>query len=407
MAGRRARGLRERRPGRLLDLPRLDRHRPAAASRERDRRADRAPFRVGPPLVATSRIVDPVEADRLVGGGRCDATGMTRALITDPELPLQAREGRLDESSAASLATRACAPLPRGHPDRVRAEPAHRARADAGPPARSAARRRVVVVGGGRRASPRPRRRERRGTVVLLERGGRLGGRLRSPARRRCTPSSRARSLATTTACSGPPGRGPPRRRRRRGERRRRSRRRGRRRRGRAPFDPDLPLAEVETVQAWDVLRGPRPRGRRVVVADWERDAAGLACAELLDAAGNDVTVAVGSAALGETLHQYQRNLYAAQLYRAGVRLEHHLELVGAERGRVLFRNLSSRPSSSRSSGRPPRPRARPGPRARGCRGSGRGRLDVARPVTASALEASRGDPRGTLAAQEAASRSR
>jgi hypothetical protein len=52
------------------------------------------------------------------------------------------------------------------------------------------------------------------------------------------------------------------------------------------------------------------------------------------------VTVAVGSAALGETLHQYQRNLYAARLYRAGVRLLHHLELVAADRGTVRFRNI-------------------------------------------------------------------
>ena len=50
--------------------------------------------------------------------------------------------------------------------------------------------------------------------------------------------------------------------------------------------------------------------------------------------------MAVGSAALGETLHQDQRNLYAARLYRAGVRVAHHLELVGAEGGRVRFRNL-------------------------------------------------------------------
>jgi pyruvate/2-oxoglutarate dehydrogenase complex dihydrolipoamide dehydrogenase (E3) component len=77
-----------------------------------------------------------------------------------------------------------------------------------------------------------------------------------------------------------------------------------------------------------------------VVVADWGGDASGLACADLLDSAGNSVTVAVGSAAVGETLHQYQRNLYAARLYRAGVRLEHHLELTGAEHGRVLVRNL-------------------------------------------------------------------
>jgi pyruvate/2-oxoglutarate dehydrogenase complex dihydrolipoamide dehydrogenase (E3) component len=109
---------------------------------------------------------------------------------------------------------------------------------------------------------------------------------------------------------------------------------------GAAPYEPDLPLAGVEVVQAWGVLRGPRPSGRRVVVADWGGDASGLACADLLDSAGNSVTVAVGSAAVAETLHQYQRNLYAARLYRAGVRLEHHVELTGAEQGRVFVRNL-------------------------------------------------------------------
>jgi pyruvate/2-oxoglutarate dehydrogenase complex dihydrolipoamide dehydrogenase (E3) component len=96
----------------------------------------------------------------------------------------------------------------------------------------------------------------------------------------------------------------------------------------------------VETVQAWDVLAGFRSYGRRVVVADWGGDAAGLDCAELLAAGGNEVTLAVGAAALGETLHQYQRNLYAARLYRAGVRVEHHLELAGAASGRVRFVNL-------------------------------------------------------------------
>jgi pyruvate/2-oxoglutarate dehydrogenase complex dihydrolipoamide dehydrogenase (E3) component len=111
---------------------------------------------------------------------------------------------------------------------------------------------------------------------------------------------------------------------------------------GAQPFLPDLDIAGVELLQAWDVLAGPRPRGRRVVVADWGGDAAGLAAAELLDAAGNNVTLAVGSAAFGEGLHQYQRNLYAQRLYRAGLRIEHHAEIAGAKPGRVLLRNVFS-----------------------------------------------------------------
>jgi 2,4-dienoyl-CoA reductase-like NADH-dependent reductase (Old Yellow Enzyme family)/thioredoxin reductase len=304
--------------------------------------AQTAPFRVGPPLVATSRIVDPVEADRLVGGGRCDATGMTRALITDPELPRKAREGRLDETLRCIGCNACIAHYHAGTPIACAQNPRTGRERTLGLPSRSAARRRVVVVGGGPAGLAAAAEAGAAGhAVVLLERGSRLGGQValagaapmhaelaRSLARNyeqllraagvevRLGTAADAESVAALSPDAVVVAAGA------------------------TPFDPDLPLAETEAVQAWDVLRGPRPRGRRVVVADWGGDAAGLACAELLDAAGNDVTVAVGSAALGETLHQYQRNLYAARLYRAGVRLAHHLELVGAARGRVLFRNL-------------------------------------------------------------------
>src|SRR5581483_195463 len=55
------------------------------------------PFRLGPPLVATSRVVDPALAERLLASGAADAVGMTRALITDPDLSQKARAGRTEE----------------------------------------------------------------------------------------------------------------------------------------------------------------------------------------------------------------------------------------------------------------------------------------------------------------------
>ena len=51
------------------------------------------PFRVGPPLIATTRVIDPVDADRMIGERVADAFGMNRALITDPEMPRKARAG--------------------------------------------------------------------------------------------------------------------------------------------------------------------------------------------------------------------------------------------------------------------------------------------------------------------------
>src|SRR5581483_7871370 len=90
----------------------------------------------------------------------------------------------------------------------------------------------------------------------------------------------------------------------------------------------------------WDVLAGAVPSGERVVVADWGGDSTGLDCAELIAAAGNEVTVATGSATAGEGVHQYRRHRYLARLYRAGVRVEQHLELAAASEGAVRFRNL-------------------------------------------------------------------
>src|SRR5262249_36767033 len=52
-----------------------------------------ARFRLGPTLIATSRIVDPAHADALIASGAIDAAGMTRALIADPDLPRKAAEG--------------------------------------------------------------------------------------------------------------------------------------------------------------------------------------------------------------------------------------------------------------------------------------------------------------------------
>ena len=302
--------------------------------------AHTAPFRLGPPLVATSRVVDPLEADRLIGEGRCEAVGMTRALITDPDLPRKALDGGL-ELVLRCIGCNACiAHYHAGTPLRCAQNPRTGRERTLPQPKRAGRARRVVVVGGGPAGlAAAAEAFAARHDVVLLERGARIGGQISlagaAPMHEEVARSLRrnyerllerveirleaeadeelVRSLAPDAVVLAT---------------------------GARPYAPPLAFGEVETVQAWDVLAGLRPRGRRVVVADWGGDAAGLAAAELLSAVGNDVTVAVGSAALGEGLHQYQRNLYAARLYRAGVRLEHHFEPVGAEGGRVRFANL-------------------------------------------------------------------
>ena len=49
---------------------------------------------VSVPVIATGRIVDPTDADAMIGRGDCDACGMTRALITDPSMPGRAAAGQ-------------------------------------------------------------------------------------------------------------------------------------------------------------------------------------------------------------------------------------------------------------------------------------------------------------------------
>ena len=293
-----------------------------------------APFRVGPPLIATSRVVDPAAAERLIVDGNADAVGMTRALITDPDLPRKVAEGRTADLLRcigcntciahyhAGIAI-ACPPNPRTGRELTWA------------PVRAQRRLRVAVVGGGPAGMAAASEAHAAGhDVVLYESMIRLGGQVAlagvAPGHAELAtsflanyerllegvdvrlgehveerPDADAVILAT----------------------------------GSRPYVPDLALSD-RAITAWDVLRGGRPEGNRVVVADWGGDASGLDAAEVLAASGYQVALALGSAAFGETIHQYQRNLYAARIYRAGVEVWQHLELAAWDGDRATFTNI-------------------------------------------------------------------
>lgn len=48
-------------------------------------------------VFCVGRINDPILAEKVLADGQADMVGMTRALICDPEMPVKAREGRLDD----------------------------------------------------------------------------------------------------------------------------------------------------------------------------------------------------------------------------------------------------------------------------------------------------------------------
>jgi len=293
-----------------------------------------APFHVGPPLVATSRIVDPEAAEQLIADGVAAAVGMTRALITDPDMPRKASSGRVADVLRCIGCNTCIAHYHAGIA--IACAQNHRTgRERKWEPLRVSRPRRVAVVGGGPAGMAAAAEARAAGhDVVLYESRIRLGGQIElagaAPAHAELAQSlvqNYERLLEGVEVRLGEHVEEPP------------DADAVILATGAQPYVPDLPLAEG-VMTAWDVLRGSRPQGGRVVVADWGGDASGLDAAEVLAASGYQVALAVGSAALGETLHQYQRNLYAARLYRAGVEVWHHLELAAWDGGRATFTNV-------------------------------------------------------------------
>jgi 2,4-dienoyl-CoA reductase-like NADH-dependent reductase (Old Yellow Enzyme family)/thioredoxin reductase len=297
------------------------------------------PFAVGLPRIATSRVLDVEAADQLVADGAAEAVGMTRALIADPEVPMKAQEGGLEEI-VGCVGCNAC--IAHYHAEtaiRCAVNPRTGRELRLGPPAAPATRRRLVVVGGGPAGIAAAVEAGRAGyEVVLLERRQRLGGQIalasaapagQELARRFLDNTERQLASASVEVRLGTEdldGLEPDAVVLATGAR---------------PYRPEgLELEGMAVLDAWEVLGGAIPEGGRVVVADWGGDPGGLDAAEVLAAAGKVVTLAVASVAVGELVHQYRRNLYLQRLYRAGVRILHHHELASAAGGTVQLRNV-------------------------------------------------------------------
>jgi pyruvate/2-oxoglutarate dehydrogenase complex dihydrolipoamide dehydrogenase (E3) component len=97
---------------------------------------------------------------------------------------------------------------------------------------------------------------------------------------------------------------------------------------GARPYAPSLPAGlPLPVVQAWEAIADPETVSGPVLVADWGGGWDGLDAAERLANAGAEVQLACAGTLPGETLHQYQRNLYLARLDELGVPILHHTEL--------------------------------------------------------------------------------
>ncbi len=299
-----------------------------------------ADFQVGPPLIATGRVVDPEDANAMISRGAADAVGMTRALITDPELPAKARAGRGSEVMRCIGCNACIAHYHAETPIRCAQNPRTGRELSLARATRSDSPRRVVVVGGGPAGLAAAAEAGVRGHHVVLTERDRLGGQVwlagNSPTHQELAATMLANYAELLRAANvrvelGVEADADVVERYAPDEVIVAS--------GARPFEPRHSLSGVEVVQAWDVLAGRRTDGH-VLIADWGGDAAGLDCAAKLAAEGRDVTLAVSAVVPGETLHQYTRNTYIARLLRAGVRIENWLGLQGAADGRANFRSI-------------------------------------------------------------------
>jgi 2,4-dienoyl-CoA reductase-like NADH-dependent reductase (Old Yellow Enzyme family)/NADH dehydrogenase FAD-containing subunit len=140
---------------------------------------------VGIPVIAANRINDPVVAEKALAEGKADLIGMARALLADPELPIKARYGKVDEivpclacsnclteilttyKDWGKPVSTACTVNPRvGKEAECVIEPVDRSK-------------KVFVIGGGPGGMEAARTAALRGhKVTLYDRGNDLGGRL-------------------------------------------------------------------------------------------------------------------------------------------------------------------------------------------------------------------------------------
>ncbi len=303
-------------------------------------------------IMVAGRINQPQLAEQILAAGQAHLCGMTRAMISDPEMPNKASAGKLDDIRACIGCNQACI----GHyhlgvPISCIQNPGCGRELMHGDHARTEVPRKVLVVGGGpggmKAASVAA---ERGHNVTLCERTSRLGGQVllaqllpgRSEFGQIIDNLSHEMDLAgvdiqlNTIVTKGDVensdfdvviiATGA------------------------TPFHPDEDLTmeiseEIQAVDAWQVLRDEVRTGSNVVIADWQCDWVGVGLAEKLARDGCTVRLCFNGETLAQNLQMYLRTHWAGVLHELGVEVIPFARLVGADKDTVYFyHNASGEP---------------------------------------------------------------
>ncbi len=301
--------------------------------------------RISIPVFVAGRINQPQIAEQVLASGQADMCGMTRAMISDPEMATKAKAGRFDDIRACVACNQACiGHMLNGFPISCIQHPETGREIEFGDLQAVKSRRRIVVVGGGPGGMKAASVAANRGhDVTLFEASANLGGQVNLaqllPGRAEfggvTTNLAREMELAgvvveTKTQVS-----------------------RNMIERiepavvilatGATPYRPIIEGADAaHIVDAWQVLNGDANVGTNVVVADWRCDWIGLGLAEKLASDGCHVRLAVNGVTAGQTIPQYVRDKWLGDIHRLGVEVIPYVRLFGADSDTVYLQHTTS-----------------------------------------------------------------
>ena len=300
------------------------------------------------PIFVAGRINQPQIAEQILTSGQADMCGMTRALITDSEMPKKALQGNADKIRACIGCNQACI----GHYHLGTSisciqHPVTGRELQYGELLKVSDAKRVMVVGagpGGLKAAATaaerghqvtlyesttrpggqvllaqllPGRAEFGGLAINLEREAREAGveiRYGVDVDDSVINADDYDAVVLAT--------------------------------GATPYVPNIEGVDLDhVVTAWQVLNGSVQTGHRVVIADWRADWVGIGVAELLARNGCDVQLAVNAMGAGSELQSYVRNQWTGIIHKLGVEVIPYTRLMGVDEDTVYLQHtLSAEP---------------------------------------------------------------